>query len=86
MRVTQVNENMEPIASREIPDPVEVQIPLLSVRDYFAAHSPFTFPDLVQIMQLGGIVGETDLAGVCREMATLSLLYADAMMEVRNGR
>ena len=76
MKVTQIDENMEPIASREIPDPIEVQIPLLSVRDYFAAAA------------LTGIIHKSEQFGfpdrAVGYAAFRAYEYADAMLKERN--
>ena len=73
MIVTEVDENMKPIASREIPDPVEVQIPLMSVRDYFAAAALTSF------------IGDTTRwAMSSEELAERAYKVADAMMKERD--
>jgi len=73
MIVTEVDENMKPIASREIPDPVEVQIPLMSVRDYFAAAALTSF------------IGDTTRwAMSSEELAERAYKVADAMLKERN--
>ena len=73
MIVTEVDENMNPVASREIPDPVEVQIPLMSVRDYFAAAALTSF------------IGDTTRwAMSSEELAERAYKVADAMMKERD--
>ena len=71
-----------PMVSKEIPDPVEVQIPLMSIRDYFAAAA------------LTGLVGNHEVMTDATKLeplmkaeevtAKLSYRLADAMLKVRN--
>ena len=72
MKVVQVDENGRPVASREIPQPFEIEVPLMSLRDYFAAaaltglatHAEFTnSPDSIT--------------------ARVAYKMADAMLEAR---
>lgn len=45
VKLTHVDDDGYALASREIPEPVEIEIPLMSLRDYFAAAVASTLVD-----------------------------------------
>ena len=71
MKVVQVDENGRPVASREIPQPFEIEVPLMSLRDYIAAAA------------LTGILAYKAPESKPTGFARLAYNIADAMLEAR---
>lgn len=63
---------------------VEVLHSGMSLRDYFAAHAPFTYQDAFDRLDLEGeCVGPWPVHRVMERLAELRMEYADAMLEAR---
>ena len=84
MKLTMVDDDGNLVVSKDIPDPVEVEIPLMSIRDYFAAAA------LTGLMAntsacLGTMEGAKE-SGISEGAGTAHMAYyfADAMLKVRN--
>ena len=59
----------------------------ITVRDYFAAHSPITLDDAVQFLDTygGEVVGPWPPEKVLQTLADLRVEYADDMLKARGG-
>ena len=71
MKLTMCDDDGNPVVSKDIPDPVEVEIPLMSIRDYFAA---------------AALTGTLSCSTASREgevVAVSCYRFADAMLKAR---
>ena len=85
MKLTHVDEEGRALASKEFPDPVETVIPLMSLRDYFAAAALTGALANSNIMQ--GILSEAKSDDLEDEilLAGHAFEIANAMLEARHG-